>query len=89
MMLQRYICGISDGPLTDTWAHLVLLELRYFNGNYLKPFCSRNISFKKIDVLPMSVIITPEEVYDTCVEIDKNMLLDVKIYYILIQKVKM
>ena len=36
----------------------------------------------------MSVIITPEEVYDTYVEIDKNMLLDVKTYYILIQKLR-
>ena len=36
----------------------------------------------------MSVIITPDEVYDTYVEIDKNMLLNVKIYYSLIQKAK-
>ena len=78
-----------DGTLTGTWGHLVLLELRYFNGNYLKPFRSRNISFKKFDVLPMSVIITPEEVYDTYVEIHKNMLLDVKIYNSLIQKARM
>ena len=78
-----------DGTLTGTWGHLVLLELRYFNGNYLKPFRSRNISFKKFDVLPMSVIVTPEEVYDTYVEIHKNMLLDVKIYNSLIQKAKM
>ena len=46
-------------------------------------------SFKKFDVLPMSVILTPAEVYDTYVEIDKNMLLDVKIYNSLIQKPKM
>ena len=89
MMLQRYVCEIPDGTLMGTWGHLVLLELRYFNGNYLKPFRSRNISFKKFDVLPMSVILTPAEVYDTYVEIDKNMLLDVKIYNSLIQKPKM
>ena len=85
MMLQR----ILDGTLTDNWGHLVLLELRYFNGNSLKPFRSRNISFKKFDVLPMPVFITPEEVYDTYVEMDQNMLLDVKIYNSLIQKAKM
>ena len=49
----------------------------------------RNITFRKFDILPMSVIITPDEVYDTYVEIDKNMLLDVKIYNSLIQKAKM
>ena len=37
----------------------------------------------------MSVIITPGEVYDTYVEIDNNMLLDVEIYNSLIQKAKM
>ena len=37
----------------------------------------------------MSVIITPDEVCDTYVETDKNMLLDVKIYNSLIQKAKM
>ena len=87
MILQRYICGISDGALADTRGHLVLLELRYFNGNYLQPFRSRNIFFKQFGVLPMSVIITPEEVNDTYVEIGKNMLLEVKIY-MLIQKAK-
>ena len=37
----------------------------------------------------MSVIITPDEVYDTYVEIDKTTLLDVKIYNSLIQKANM
>ena len=37
----------------------------------------------------MSFIVTPDELYDTYVEIDKNMLLDVKIYDSLIQKAKM
>ena len=80
--------GISDGALTDTWAHVVLAGLRYFKGNYLKPVHSGKISFKKFDILPMSVITTPDEVYDTYVEIDKNMLLDVKIYNSLIQKLR-
>ena len=56
---------ISDGTLTYTWGHLVLPDLRYFKGNYLKHVRSRKISFKKFDILPFSVIITPDEVYDT------------------------
>ena len=56
---------------------------------FLNPVRSRNSSFKKFDILPLSVIITPDEVYDTYVEIDKNMLLDVEIYNSLIQKAKM
>ena len=63
--------GISDGTLTDTWGHVVLSGLRYFKGNYFKPVRSRSIPFKKFDMLPISVIITPDEVYDTFVETDK------------------
>ena len=37
----------------------------------------------------MSVIITPEELYNTYVEIDKNMLLDVNNYDSLIRKAKL
>ena len=40
--------GISDGTLNDTWRHVILPEVRYFKGNYLKPVCSRNISFNPI-----------------------------------------
>ena len=40
-------------------------------------------------MFPMCVIITIDEVYDTYVEIDKNMLLDVEIYNSLIQKAEM
>ena len=79
---------ISDRTLTDTWGHAVQPGLQYFKGNYLKPVSSRIKSSKKVDLLPMSVIMTPDEVYDTYVEIDKNMLLDVKTYNSLIQKAK-
>ena len=61
---------ISDGTLTDTWGHVVLPGLQYFKGNYFKSVWSWNISFKKF--------IKPDEVYDTSVEIDKNMSLDAK-----------
>ena len=81
--------GISNRTLTDTSGHVVLPGLQYFNGNYLKAVPSRNISSKKFDILPMSAIITSDEVCDTYVEIDKNMLLDVKIYNSLTQKAKM
>ena len=68
---------ISDRTLTDTWDHAAQPVLQFFKGNYLKPVSSRIKSPKKVDILSMSVIITPDEVYDTYVEIDKNMLLDV------------
>ena len=46
--------GISDRTLTGTWGHVVLPGLGYFKTNYLKPVRSRNISFQKFDILPVS-----------------------------------
>ena len=80
--------GGSDGTITDTWGHVVLPGTRYFKGNYLKPVCSRNMSFKKFDILPLDVVITPEESFDTYVDINGKMLLDINFYNSLIQKAK-
>ena len=81
---------ISGRTLTDTWGHAVRPGLwRYFKGSYLKPVHSRKNPSIKIDIFSASVIITHDEVYYTYVEIDKNMLLDVKTYNSLIQKAKM
>ena len=55
--------GISDGILTDTWGHVELPGLQYFKRNYLKPIHSRNTSFKKFDILPISAINT-RQVFD-------------------------
>ena len=80
--------GVSDGTITDTWGHVVLPGARYFKGNYLKPVRSRNMSFKKFDILPLDVVITPEEIFDTYVDINENMLLGINLYNSLIQKAK-
>ena len=58
--------GISAGILMDTWGHLILPGLPYFKGNYLKSICSLNISIYCLCLLSE----TPDEVYDTYVEID-------------------
>ena len=46
------------------------------------------MSFKKFDILPLDVVITPEEIFDTYVDINENMLLDINLYNSLIQKAK-
>ena len=54
--------GISDGNPTDTWVHVILPGVRYFKGNYLKSVRFRNVSFKKFEILPLSVVKTPDEI---------------------------
>ena len=77
--------GISNDTLYDNWGHVILLGLRYFTGYYLKPVRSRSMQFKKFELLPLNVFLTPDEVYDTYFEINSEMLLDVNVYNELIQ----
>ena len=81
--------GISNGTLSDNWRHAILPGVRYFTGYYLKPVRSKSMQFKKFELLPLNVFITPDEVSHTYVEINSKMLLDVNVYKELIQKTKM
>ena len=58
--------GISDRTLTGTWGHVVLPGLGYFKTNYLKPVRSRNISFQKFDILPVSYHNTCQSISYIC-----------------------
>ena len=80
--------GIADERLSDSWAHLILPKSRYFTGHYLKLACSRNILTEKFDLIPLTVYITPDEIYDSYIEIDENLFLDSKIYDAFMQKAK-
>ena len=58
----------------------------YFKGNYLKPTRSRNISHKKFQILRTSTLFPPDEIYDTYLEIDDDLQLNVNIYFALVAK---
>ena len=81
--------GISNDTLSDKCGHAILPGVRYFTGYYLKPARSRSMQFKKFELIPLNVFITPDEVYDTYAEINSEMLLDVNVYNELIHKTKM
>ena len=80
--------GITDETLFDNWGHIVSPGSMYFTGHYLKIVRSRNISYKKFEMLPLIVYITPDEIHDNYVEINDDMLLSTDIYNALIQKAK-
>ena len=82
--------GTSNDTLSGSnWGHFILPGLRYFTGYYLKPVRSRSMQFKKFELIRLNVFITPDEVYDTYVEINSEILLDVNVYNELFQKTKM
>ena len=61
---------------------------RYFTGQYLKTVRSKNMNKKKFELLTNAVYITPDEVHDSYVNIDEDMMIDIQHYNALIQKAK-
>ena len=74
--------GIAEENLTDPYDHFLC------EGECLKLTRSRNLNNKQFQTLPTNVIISPDEIYDTYVNIDDNMQLNVNIYNSLISKAK-
>ena len=81
--------GISEKKLSDPYGHVILPGERYFKGYYLKSIRSRSISFKQLQVLPTSIVLSPDEIYDTYVDIDERIQLGINVYDILLQNARM
>ena len=76
--------GISEKKLSDPYGHVILPGERYFKGYYLKFIRSRSISFKQLQVLPTSIVLSPDEIYDTYVDTDEQVQLDINVNDILV-----
>ena len=81
--------GISEKNLSDPYGHVILPGKRYFKRYYFKFSRSRSISFKQLQVLPTSIVLSPDEIYDTYVDIDEKMQLGINVCNILLQKARM
>ena len=81
--------GTTDEKLSDPYGHVILPGERYFKGCYLKFTRSRNISFKQLQILPTCVVLSPDEIFDTYVEVNEKMQLDKHVYDVLLQKARM
>lgn len=78
--------GVCDESKSDSWGHAIFTGEKCFQGNYFKLVRSRNINYKKFDILQEEVLISPDEINDTYVEINENMMLDATMYNALIWK---
>ena len=71
--------GESDDKHTDPYGHIVLPGGRYFKGYYLKFVRSKSISFKQLQIL-LTIILNPDEIYNTYVDSNEKLQLDINIY---------
>ena len=61
---------------------------KIFHLSLFKDCSIKKISYKKFEILPLVVYITPDEIQDTYVEINDDMLWNANTYKALIQKTK-
>ena len=76
----------AQKDLTDSYGHFIGNGERFLKGFYLKLSRSKHISNKKFQLLPTPIAFAPDEVFDTYVEITKDLYLDAQHFKLLIQK---
>ena len=78
--------SVATEDLSDPYGHFVSKGERYFQGLYLKLVRSRDVNVKKFVTLPTTIVVTPDEIYDTYVDFNGNLELDCDVYNMLIRK---
>ena len=74
--------------ISDPYGHFVAKGECYFQDYYLKLCRSQDIKVKKFTILPAKIAVTPDEVYDTYVDISDDLEIDCNICNMLIAKAK-
>ena len=64
--------GIAEEDISDPYNHFIGKGERYFKGQYLKQIRSRKLHYKQFEVLPTNIVISPDEIYDTHVDIHND-----------------
>ena len=64
--------GTAQKDLTDPYGHFIGNGERFLKGFYLKLSRSKHISKKKFQLLPTPIVFSPDEVFDTYVEITED-----------------
>ena len=71
------------------YGHVILSGEKYFKGHYFQIGRSRSISMKQPAVLAGDIYLSTDEIYDTYVDINTNLQLDINIYNSLPHKTKL
>ena len=77
---------VAEEDICNPYGQFVVKGERYFQGLYLKLLRSRNAKVKRLSTLPTRLVITPDEIYNTYVDFNDDLELDIYVYNILIRK---
>ena len=74
--------------MSDNYGHNIMEGELYFRGNYLQLVRSKKISNKQFKIIEKDVIISPEEVFETFIDVQEDLTMAVDYYLALVGRAK-
>ena len=78
--------GVADKLLKDSYDHTIDVGARYFKVNYLKLTRSKHPICKQFQDIQQQVIFPPDEIYETYVDINEQLQININVYNGLVNK---
>ena len=78
---------MSD-KMSDNYGHNIMQGEFYFRGNYFQLVRSKKISNKQFKIIEKDVIISPEEVFETFIDVQEDLAMAVDYYLALVGRAK-
>ena len=79
LLKSRKTYVTAESKLSDSYGHVILPRKRYFRGRYLRVVRSRNISTNQLEILSNVKYLSLDVIYDTYVDTNNNLQLDINI----------
>ena len=86
MIILIFFISVATEDLKDAYGHVIRTGELKFKGNYLKRIRSHSKNHKQFKVIMTTVVFEPSDIYDTHVNIDENLQIDINIYNTLLLK---
>ena len=80
--------GRAAQMMSDMYGHIISKSELHLRENYLKVLRSKNILLKKFQILNYEVLIPPDEVFETFVEVADNLTMSFLSYLALKERAK-
>ena len=74
--------------MSGMYGHRISKGELYLRGNYLKVVRSKNVRWKKFEILNYEVLILPDEVFETFVEVTDDLTISCRSYLALKERAK-
>ena len=75
--------------LRDCFDHVINVGEQFFRGYYLKLVRSRNSTARQFEVIERKLLIPSDEINDTYIDINDSLRININVYNVLINKVRL